>query len=213
MEQGGGTKAKVKCGWTTDHGGEMGSNAAEYCVTEGCQQKECLLNSDQVSEDIWGRNEGYSEQARQTDWGERANNATMMWEWHATTKSGTSTSEGQREWRRQLMNYHRHTSELLQIGAEERTRAQCDKCAEDGHRRKRKIGWQKSRWEDAWQRDTDSIGLRADDETEMATWRRKITRPIGNHGRQEKTGQNNGCSTSRNHTCLNIQCTPSYFYI
>ena len=46
---------------------------------------------------------------------------------------------------------------------------------------KRKRGRPKTRWKDACQRDLQSTGLRAGEETDRAMWRRKIISHTGDH--------------------------------
>ena len=65
-------------------------------------KKVYINNSDQPSNAIWGRNMGSTKrQEKRIVMGINGGCA----EWHANIRSGTNTSEGQREWRRLPKNH------------------------------------------------------------------------------------------------------------
>ena len=135
--------------------------------TEG----EGLQNSNQASNAMCGRNVGYNEETRKTDWGERDENDTM------DVRSDTQRQDQERTHPRDnesgtgFQKDHGETIDLERACDEERWRTH----EENGYTRKMKIGRPKTRRKDACQWDLKSTGLRVGEETDRAMWRRKIS--------------------------------------
>ena len=146
--------------------------------TEG----ESIQNSDQASNAIRGRNVGYNEETRKTPLRIGVTETRMLRWMCGVTRKDKTRNEHIRGTTRVAQASKKITERrLIWYGHVMRRDGEhiLRKVMRADIPGKRKRGRPKTRWKDACQRDWQSTGLRAGEETDRAMWRRKIISHTG----------------------------------
>ena len=143
--------------------------------TEG----ESIQNSDQASNAVRGRNVGYNEETRKRI--EVTEMRMLRWmcgvtrkdkSWNEHIRGTTRVAQASKKITERRLIWYGH---VMRRDGEHIVR----KVLRADIPGKRKRGRPKTRWKDACQRDLQSTGLRAGEETDRAMWRRKIISHTG----------------------------------